>query len=320
MPPGIARIRSSMGRASYRICLTSGSGALAKVPGPVAKPVFAHRPALDRARPRARRPDSGVRVEQRTIRPRIADVAREAGVSKTAVSFAFNSPDRLSPETASRIREVAEQLGLPAPPGGPDAQPAPDADASACSPRRRSRSSSPTRSSARSPRASRSRPRSPAMRSISSRRCTGRWPGDRPGDGRRHRRDRPGRRHPEVEAIRRAGVPIVLVDSTRAAATTARSRSTTSAAPEPRREHLLGAWPPRHPRHRRRAADSRPAVPTPRASRSRRLRGYREAFADGRRRDLRDRVVVGPASIDGGIAAARPGVWTTACARRPSWR
>ncbi len=51
------------------------------------------------------------RVELRTIRPRIADVAREAGVSKTAVSFAFNSPDRLAPETALRIREIAEQLG-----------------------------------------------------------------------------------------------------------------------------------------------------------------------------------------------------------------
>jgi DNA-binding LacI/PurR family transcriptional regulator len=32
-------------------------------------------------------------------------------VSKTAVSFAFNSPDRLSAETATRIREVAESLG-----------------------------------------------------------------------------------------------------------------------------------------------------------------------------------------------------------------
>ena len=50
-------------------------------------------------------------MEQRTIRPRIADVARVAGVSKTAVSFAFNSPDRLSSETASRIRVVAEELG-----------------------------------------------------------------------------------------------------------------------------------------------------------------------------------------------------------------
>ena len=44
-------------------------------------------------------------------RPRIADVARQAGVSKTAVSFAFNSPERLSPDTATRIRGVAESLG-----------------------------------------------------------------------------------------------------------------------------------------------------------------------------------------------------------------
>lgn len=50
-------------------------------------------------------------MEQAPRRPRIADVAREAGVSKTAVSFAFNSPDRLSPETATRIHEVAELLG-----------------------------------------------------------------------------------------------------------------------------------------------------------------------------------------------------------------
>ncbi len=50
-------------------------------------------------------------MQSRTTRPRIADVAREAGVSKTAVSFAFNSPDRLSPETALRIRAVAEDLG-----------------------------------------------------------------------------------------------------------------------------------------------------------------------------------------------------------------
>ncbi len=51
-------------------------------------------------------------MEERTPRrPKIADVARAAGVSKTAVSFAFNSPDRLAPETASRIRDVAGSLG-----------------------------------------------------------------------------------------------------------------------------------------------------------------------------------------------------------------
>jgi DNA-binding LacI/PurR family transcriptional regulator len=48
-----------------------------------------------------------------TRRPRIgiADVAEAAGVSKTAVSFAFNSPARLSEETAARIRVVADELG-----------------------------------------------------------------------------------------------------------------------------------------------------------------------------------------------------------------
>jgi DNA-binding LacI/PurR family transcriptional regulator len=44
-------------------------------------------------------------------RVRIADVAREAGVSKTAVSFAFNSPERLNHATAARIRRIAEELG-----------------------------------------------------------------------------------------------------------------------------------------------------------------------------------------------------------------
>jgi DNA-binding LacI/PurR family transcriptional regulator len=44
-------------------------------------------------------------------RPRSADVAREAGVSKTAVSFAFNSPERLNATTAAKIREVAESMG-----------------------------------------------------------------------------------------------------------------------------------------------------------------------------------------------------------------
>jgi alanine racemase len=41
----------------------------------------------------------------------INDIARQAGVSKTAVSFAFNMPGRLSSETTERIREVARQLG-----------------------------------------------------------------------------------------------------------------------------------------------------------------------------------------------------------------
>lgn len=41
----------------------------------------------------------------------IADVARQAGVSRTAVSFAFNDPSRLSAETLQRILQVADDLG-----------------------------------------------------------------------------------------------------------------------------------------------------------------------------------------------------------------
>lgn len=41
----------------------------------------------------------------------ISDIAREAGVSKTAVSFAFNMPGRLSAETTRHILDVARKLG-----------------------------------------------------------------------------------------------------------------------------------------------------------------------------------------------------------------
>src|SRR5262245_40349711 len=41
----------------------------------------------------------------------INDIAKEAGVSKTAVSFAFNDPAQLAPATVHHIREIAERLG-----------------------------------------------------------------------------------------------------------------------------------------------------------------------------------------------------------------
>src|SRR3989337_2889909 len=66
-------------------------------------------------------------VEQATRRATIADVAEAAGVSKTAVSFAFNSPDRLGTATASRILEVAGSLGYRPPPPGPPPSPPPHA-------------------------------------------------------------------------------------------------------------------------------------------------------------------------------------------------
>ena len=49
-------------------------------------------------------------VSDHPTRARIADVAREAGVSKASVSFAFNNPGRLKPETADRIMHVATAL------------------------------------------------------------------------------------------------------------------------------------------------------------------------------------------------------------------
>jgi DNA-binding LacI/PurR family transcriptional regulator len=44
-------------------------------------------------------------------RPRIDDVARRAGVSKTSVSFAFNQPENLNAGTRDRILAAAAELG-----------------------------------------------------------------------------------------------------------------------------------------------------------------------------------------------------------------
>ncbi|GAP12490.1 transcriptional regulator, LacI family [Longilinea arvoryzae] len=44
-------------------------------------------------------------------RVNITDIARKAGVSKTAVSFAFNNPSRLSEATVQQILAIAEEMG-----------------------------------------------------------------------------------------------------------------------------------------------------------------------------------------------------------------
>ena len=44
-------------------------------------------------------------------RPRIGDVAERAGVSKTAVSFAYNQPEHLNTTTRARILAAADELG-----------------------------------------------------------------------------------------------------------------------------------------------------------------------------------------------------------------
>ncbi len=46
----------------------------------------------------------------------ISDIAKATGYSKTAVSFAFNSPSRISAEACEKIRKTAEEMGyLPDP-------------------------------------------------------------------------------------------------------------------------------------------------------------------------------------------------------------
>nr|WP_321304197.1 LacI family DNA-binding transcriptional regulator [uncultured Sphaerochaeta sp.] len=47
----------------------------------------------------------------RIKRPTIKDIARESGYSKTAVSFAFNDPSRISEKACNQILETAERLG-----------------------------------------------------------------------------------------------------------------------------------------------------------------------------------------------------------------
>jgi DNA-binding LacI/PurR family transcriptional regulator len=47
----------------------------------------------------------------RPTKVRIEDVAQKAGVSPTAVSFAFNNPHRLNPQTVVRILKTAQEMG-----------------------------------------------------------------------------------------------------------------------------------------------------------------------------------------------------------------
>ena len=50
-------------------------------------------------------------MSTRPTRPTIADVARRAGVSRAAVSFAVNGRPGVADETRARILRAAEELG-----------------------------------------------------------------------------------------------------------------------------------------------------------------------------------------------------------------
>ena len=109
--------------------------------------------------------------------------------------------------------------------------------------------------------------------------------------------------HPEVEQIRRAGLPIVLVDST--ALPEQRSIEIDDAGgARAAAEHLIALG------HRnvlivgRRTARAGVGL-DPDGVMGRRLRGYRDAFATVGVELPDERLIIGPATIDGGLAAMR---------------
>ena len=240
-------------------------------------------------------------MDQRSIRPRIGDVALEAGVSKTAVSFAFNSPDRLAPDTATRIRAVAERLGYTPHPVARMLTQRETLTIGVLTPQALAVIfSNPffgefTQGVARAAEASGyalhliSPVHGSLARALSRATVDGVVAVGLSGD------------HPEVEQIRRAGIPIVVVDS--------------SALPElgsidvddvggarAAAEHLIGLG------HRDvLVIGVEPPIPSdsmdPTGVTGRRLRGYREGLAAGGVTLAHADVVVGAASIDGGAAA-----------------
>ncbi len=252
-------------------------------------------------------------MEQRTIRPRIADVAREAGVSKTAVSFAFNSPDRLSTETASRIRVVAEQLGYTPHPVARMLSQRETLTIGVLTPQALSVVfSNPFFGAFTEGVAVAAEESGYALHFISPLR------GSLAGALSRATVDGVvaiglSDEHPEVEAIRRAGVPIVMVDSTALPdhpsieiddAGGARAAAEHLIALGHRDVVVIGVEPPL------------PAPsPQPEGVTDRRLLGYREAFRSVGVEIGDDRVVLGAASIAGG-SAALSAVW--AAGLRPS--
>ena len=256
-------------------------------------------PGADSAEPAAR---TGRR------RARSADVAREAGVSKTAVSFAFNSPQRLNSSTAAKIREVADALGY-----RPQA-----------ATRAQSQASTMT-IGLLTPQALSVVFGNPFYAEL----CAGvAAQTDQAGFGLLFVSPLHGslvraigratvdgfvavglsEDHPEVEQIRHAGLPMVLVDGA-ALPEHASVDSNDEVGARAAARHLLalghrdfvivGIEPPNMPG----LFEFSPG-PTESVA-SRRLAGYRQALEVGGVRVRDDRIVVGPASFDGGVAAFR---------------
>lgn len=240
-------------------------------------------------------------VEQAARRATIADVARAAGVSKAAVSFAFNTPERLRTDTVTRIRGIAAGL---------DYRPDPVARMLA---QRRTWTigiltpqgldvifTNPYFGEFSAGVATAAEAAGMAIQFIS------------PLHGSLARAvDRAsvdgiiavglGAEHPEISQIRRSGMPYVLVDSTALPDEPAihvddeggaQAAGAHLVALGHRSFVVIGIEPPQA------GAATDPAWVT-----SRRLRGYRAAAAEAGVAIQDNAVVMGPASMEGGIAA-----------------
>ena len=222
-------------------------------------------------------------------------------MSKTAVSFAFNSPERLAPETATRILPDRRGPRVHAASRRADAHPAPDDDdrrADAAGPQRQLQQ--PVVRGVQRRRRARGRGERlrPALHLAAARQPARR---DEPGDRRRRRRDRPVAT--TIPRSSRSGGPGCRSSwSTRPRSpSTARSRSTMSGGAHAAAEPPCRPRPPRRPGPRRRAADARRAET--------RMASSAGACAATARRSpasaSRSRTItslIGPANIDGGIA------------------
>jgi DNA-binding LacI/PurR family transcriptional regulator len=239
-------------------------------------------------------------VEQRTQRPRIADVARAAGVSKTAVSFAFNSPDRLAPQTAERIRGIAHQLGYTPHPVARMLTQRQTRIIGVLTPQALSVVfTNPFFGTFSAGVAKVAEEHGYGLQFISP------VHGSLVGALTRAMVDGVvaiglAEGHPEIEEIRRAGLPLVLVDSLALPehgsievddVGGARQAAAYLAGLGHRDVLVLGVEPPAP-----RPVDADGVT-------ARRLRGYRDAFGAEGLEIGDDRVVAGPASIDGGFAA-----------------
>ena len=272
---------------------------------PHAVPPLTPPPVHPTVAPRLNRFTEGVTspVEQRTVRPRIDDVAREAGVSKTAVSFAFNNPERLAPETAARIRRVAERLGYTPHPVARMLTQGETMTIGVLTPQSLSVVfANPFFGAFAIGIATAAEASGYALQFISPLRGS--------LAGAMHHATVDGvvavglsGDHPDVDQIRRAGVPIVLVDSSALPESSSVSVDDVGGA-RAAAEHLLalghrdllviGVEPP---------ASTAALGADPNGVTARRLAGYQEALGAAGIDLPAERVVLGPATIEGGAAA-----------------